>query len=271
MPFQTSSEDSRPSPGSEAGSRPSTGGPADPSEEAFRRLFGAPENVTRVLRQAVPQDYDDWVDLGQAARVPGTFIDEDLREEYCDLVFATTMGNRDAYVYLMVERRSVSDEHLSEYRLLGFIARVCDWHLDENPGHARLPAVIPLIATRDDDHLRQPLMRQAYRDLIDPRPGDPDSVTRAMMARISVGELGQALGDNEQTAIVAAMRVCGKAAARFPDPVDARRKSLAWMLESRHGPLTEDMSQRMSEASGAQIDEWWNRLWDATTLDEVFA
>jgi hypothetical protein len=134
----------------------------------FRRFFGVPENAASELRAVLPPDLTARLDLGQLAPVPASFIDDELRWRYSDLLFTTELDGSDAYVYLLIEHQSSSDP-LMAFRMLRYVTRIWEQHLRHHPNARLLPAVIPLVVYRDRRHWGAPVQ---MLDLIDLDPAD---------------------------------------------------------------------------------------------------
>ena len=62
----------------ESGHKRPDGAPS-PHDAVFRRIFGVSANAASQLRAVLPPGITARLDLHQLARVPGSFVDEDLR------------------------------------------------------------------------------------------------------------------------------------------------------------------------------------------------
>jgi predicted transposase/invertase (TIGR01784 family) len=136
----------QPDPGDSAppADRTPRGGQPTPHDAVFRRVFGVPANAVAQLRAVIPPDLAGHLDLDRLTRVPASFVDEALRWRHSDLLFATPLDGRDAYVYVLVEHQSSRDP-LMAFRMLRYVTRIWDQYLREHPRAQRLPAVIPLV------------------------------------------------------------------------------------------------------------------------------
>ncbi|MFE1595359.1 Rpn family recombination-promoting nuclease/putative transposase [Nocardia sp. NPDC058705] len=105
------------------------------------------------------------IDFDAMVLVPGSFITEDLRSQYSDVLYQTTIDDRGAYLYILIEHQSCSD-HLMAFRMLSYVLNIWRRHLDEHPESKVLPAVIPLVVHSTHTGLRWTAPTQ-LSDLID--------------------------------------------------------------------------------------------------------
>jgi len=83
----------------------------------------------------------DWSRL---ALVSGRFVDEELGQEHCDLLFSAPVAGSDAYFYILFEHQSTPDPMLV-FRLLKYEVRIWERWAREHPKAKRLPAIIPVV------------------------------------------------------------------------------------------------------------------------------
>ncbi len=118
-----------------------------PHDALFRSVFGDPEHAGSELRSVVPPELIGHLDLDRLVRQDGTFIDDALRHRHTDVLFATTVRGRDAYLYVLLEHQSTPDP-LMAFRMAGYQHRIWERHLDMYPpeaGHRPLPLIIPIV------------------------------------------------------------------------------------------------------------------------------
>lgn len=168
MPHQTGNGHSRPRSGETAGGRPSPGNQVIPHDSFFKKVFGKPENAASELRAVLPPGLTARLDLGRLAPVPGTFVDEALRQRHTDVLFSAPLNGEDAFVYVLMEHQS-SNDNLMAFRMLRYVMRIWDRYVQDNPRARRLPAVIPLVIYNGKGHWSAP---RRLQDLIGPAP-DP--------------------------------------------------------------------------------------------------
>ncbi|MGJ0193689.1 Rpn family recombination-promoting nuclease/putative transposase [Pantoea sp. RRHST58] len=88
----------------------------------------------------------DWLlricDLSTLRLTSGSFIEEDLRAYYSDILYSLQTTGKTGYVYVIIEHQSSTDR-LMAFRLMRYAIAVMQRHLDA--GHRHLPLVIPLL------------------------------------------------------------------------------------------------------------------------------
>jgi predicted transposase/invertase (TIGR01784 family) len=88
-----------------------------PHDAVFRRVLGKPANAASQLRAVLPDTLVDRLDLDQLTRVPGSYVDATLRWRHSDLLFTVQLHDREAFVYVLVEHQSGTDQ-LMPFRML---------------------------------------------------------------------------------------------------------------------------------------------------------
>ncbi|MFH8133238.1 Rpn family recombination-promoting nuclease/putative transposase [Pantoea osteomyelitidis] len=71
-----------------------------------------------------------------------SFIEEDLRPYFADVLYSLKTARGDSYVYTLIEHQSSPDKHMA-FRLMRYAIAAMQRHLDA--GHTQLPLVIPLL------------------------------------------------------------------------------------------------------------------------------
>ncbi len=72
----------------------------------------------------------------------GSFVDEDLRASYSDVLYSVQMCDRAGYIYALIEHQSSPDKHMA-FRLMRYSVAAMQRHLDA--GNRSLPLVIPIL------------------------------------------------------------------------------------------------------------------------------
>ncbi|TLF93572.1 Rpn family recombination-promoting nuclease/putative transposase [Nocardia cyriacigeorgica] len=172
-------------------SRAVTTPPSNPHDAYFRQVLARPENAESELRAALPATITARIDWATMALQPGTFVSEELRSRYSDLLYRARFAGRDAYIYLLIEHQSSNDRFMA-LRMLEYVVQIWNQHrreVQERRRHERrgktrssaadseqLPPVIPLVV-----HSGEPRSWAAPTDLaelIDLDPGAADDLRR---------------------------------------------------------------------------------------------
>ncbi|MHA6621790.1 Rpn family recombination-promoting nuclease/putative transposase [Pseudonocardia sp. DLS-67] len=121
-----------------------SGAVAQPHDALFKFVFGKPVHAASELRAVLPTALIDRLDLANLHPVNGSFIDEELHNRHCDVLMRTRLDGRPAYVYVLIEHQS-SPDPMMPLRMLRYLMRIWDRHLEQHPKTRRLPMIIPLV------------------------------------------------------------------------------------------------------------------------------
>jgi len=198
----------------EPAGRPSAGSQLTPHDSLFKKIFGKPEHAASQLRAVLPRRLTGRLDLGRLAQVPGTFVDEALRQRHTDCLFSAPLDGQDAYVYILMEHQSKSDP-LMPYRMLRYVTKIWDRYLEGNPRARKLSAVIPMVVYNGKGRWSAPLRLQ---DLIGPVPdADAEYLPRFSFLLDDLAVIGRdQLRDRDTTSTVRVTMVSLKDAPGNP-------------------------------------------------------
>jgi predicted transposase YdaD len=110
----------------------------------FRFVFGQPVHAASELRAVLPAALADRLDLTSLRLINGSFVDEELTNRHADVLMRTRLDGRDAFVYVLIEHQS-SPDPMMPLRMLRYLTRIWDRHLQEHPKAKRLPMIVPLV------------------------------------------------------------------------------------------------------------------------------
>ena len=98
------------------------------------------------LREHLPPEVVELLEPQPPERVPGSFVDEELRQHHSDLLFRVQLkAGREAFAYVLMEHKSSPDPR-ARLQLLRYVVRVLDRWYEQNKRRLPLPPVLPLIA-----------------------------------------------------------------------------------------------------------------------------
>lgn len=115
---------------------------ANPHDRYFREVFSDPAIVADLLRNYLPAPVLAALNLNTLALQQESFIDEDLRQHFTDLLY--TVERQDgapAHVYILFEHKSYADR-LTSFQLLRYLVRI--WERLLRQGEPLAP-IIPLV------------------------------------------------------------------------------------------------------------------------------
>ena len=114
-----------------------------PHDAVFKRFLRHPETATDFLTLYLPEAILQRCDFSTLRLQSASFIDEDLRAWYSDVLWSvqTTCGT--GYVYVVIEHQSSPDSHMA-FRLMRYSMAVMQRHI-EHDKRRPLPLVIPML------------------------------------------------------------------------------------------------------------------------------
>lgn len=113
-----------------------------PHDAAFKAVLTHPQAARDFLDIHLPPSLRELCNLDSLQLAHGSFIEEDLRACYSDVLWSLTTRHGEGYVYTLIEHQSTPDRHMA-FRLLRYAVAVMQRHLDD--GHQQLPLVIPIL------------------------------------------------------------------------------------------------------------------------------
>ncbi len=113
-----------------------------PHDALFKNFMTQPATACDLLEFHLPPELRQLCDLSTLRLESGSFIENNLRACYSDVLYSlkTTVG--DGYVYALIEHQSSPDKHMA-FRLMRYAIAAMQSHLDA--GHDQLPLVIPML------------------------------------------------------------------------------------------------------------------------------
>lgn len=115
-----------------------------PHDAVFKKFLGHPDTVRDFLDTYLPASLHELCDLDTLKLEPGSFIEEDLRASYSDVLWSLKTRTGKGYIYALIEHQSSSDVHMA-FRMMRYAIAAMQNHLDA--GHKTLPLVVPILFT----------------------------------------------------------------------------------------------------------------------------
>jgi predicted transposase/invertase (TIGR01784 family) len=117
--------------------------PKGPHDAFVKHTFSNLENAAVALRSVLPEGLSQRIDWQSLRLESGSHVDLLLSDTHTDLLLSISISGRRALLYVLFEHQSTSDT-LMPFRLLKYIVRVLDWHLENakplGPRRAAPPA-----------------------------------------------------------------------------------------------------------------------------------
>lgn len=113
-----------------------------PHDAVFKRFLRHPETANDFLMLYLPEEVRQRCDFSTLKLQSASFIDEDLRAWYSDVLWSVQTTSGQGYVYVVIEHQSSPDNHMA-FRLMRYAIATMQRHLDA--GHKTLPLVVPML------------------------------------------------------------------------------------------------------------------------------
>lgn len=90
----------------------------------------------------LPTELRAVCDLSTLKLESGSFVEDDLRQYFSDVLYSLKTTAADGYIYVLVEHQSTPDKHMA-FRLRHYSVAAMQRHLEA--GYKKLPLVIPVL------------------------------------------------------------------------------------------------------------------------------
>jgi len=114
----------------------------NPHDAFFKLMFGDIEVAQDFLQNYLPTEIAKAVDLKHLTKENNSYIDEQFKESFTDMLYKTKINGKDGYIYFLFEHKSYQDP-LVILQLLKYIVRIWEEKYDRKTN--RLPIVIPMV------------------------------------------------------------------------------------------------------------------------------
>ncbi|MBT9433426.1 Rpn family recombination-promoting nuclease/putative transposase [Candidatus Sodalis endolongispinus] len=111
-------------------------------DATFRQFLTQPAIARDFMEIHLPAELRAICDLSTLKLESGSFIEDDLRQYFSDVLYSLKTTAGDGYVHVLIEHQSTPDKHMA-FRLLRYAVAAMQRHLDA--GHKTLPLVIPVL------------------------------------------------------------------------------------------------------------------------------
>ena len=113
-----------------------------PHDALFKTFLKYPETARDFIEIHLPSRLRILCDLTTLELKPASFIEENLRTYYSDVLWSMKTSEGDGYIYVVIEHQSSPDIHMA-FRLMRYAIAAMQSHLDA--GHDTLPLVVPML------------------------------------------------------------------------------------------------------------------------------
>lgn len=146
-----------------------------PHDAVFKKMMTHPEIAQDFLKIHLPESLCKLCDLTTLKLESTTFIEDDLKTYYSDVLWSLKTREGEGYIYCVIEHQSTAVPHMA-FRLMRYATAAMQHHLDS--GNKTLPLVIPMLFYHgeqspypfslnwldefDDPHLARQLYTEAF-------------------------------------------------------------------------------------------------------------
>lgn len=116
--------------------------PSTPHDAVFRQMLTQKTVARDFLKIHLPKSFLQICDLESLTLESGSFVEEDLRMSYSDILYSLQTKQGPGYIYALIEHQSTPDK-LMAFRLMRYAIAAMQRHLDA--GHKSLPLVVPVL------------------------------------------------------------------------------------------------------------------------------
>lgn len=113
-----------------------------PHDLVFKQFLNNPNTARDFMQLHLPRALQQICDFSTLKLQSGSFIEENLRAYFSDVLYSMKTLSGDAYVHVLIEHQSTPDKHMA-FRLMRYAVAAMQRHLEA--GHKKLPLVIPVL------------------------------------------------------------------------------------------------------------------------------
>ncbi|MGF1804231.1 Rpn family recombination-promoting nuclease/putative transposase [Aliivibrio sifiae] len=113
-----------------------------PHDGLFKAFLTKADIAKDMLEIHLPDHLQKVCDLSTLQLESGSFLEDDLRPYYSDVLYSMKTEQGDGYIYALIEHQSSPDKHMA-FRLFRYAIAAMQKHLDA--GNKELPLVVPLL------------------------------------------------------------------------------------------------------------------------------
>ena len=113
-----------------------------PHDAVFKKMMTHPEIAQDFLKIHLPESLCKLCELTTLKLESTTFIEDDLRTYYSDVLWSLKTREGEGYIYCVIEHQSTAVPHMA-FRLMRYATAAMQHHLDS--GNKTLPLVIPML------------------------------------------------------------------------------------------------------------------------------
>ncbi len=136
----------------------------NPHDKYFKEVFSNTDDAIAFLKGSLPQELAENIDFDKLKPLKDSYIDEELKENFSDLVFSTTYkGKTEILITLLFEHKS-RPERYPHLQLLKYMLKIWDAGIKQKKS---LIPVIPLIFYHGKEKWKQQKFTSYFKGIDD--------------------------------------------------------------------------------------------------------
>jgi len=123
--------------------------PAQPHDALVKWTLTQRRHALSLVKAALPKEVVDAVDWSTFRIEKGSFVDDDLRNRYSDIVWSARLEGEEVFFYTLIEHQRAV-EALMIFRMGLYMWRLWEHLVREQPERTTLPPIVPLLLHHSD-------------------------------------------------------------------------------------------------------------------------
>ena len=138
-------------------------------DKSYKLLFSHAQMVEELLRDFVREDWIRHIDFSTLKKYNNSFVSEDLKERFDDVIWSVNWCKKQLYIYIMIEFQSEIDHYICVRIMsyLGLLYQDLIKSKEVKPGQ-KLPPVLPIVLYNGTTRWQKPPLD--IKDAIGPAP-----------------------------------------------------------------------------------------------------
>ena len=131
-----------------------------PHDKYFKATFGKVSFASDFLQSYLPKDLLNIIDMDTLEPQKDSYLDEQLKEQFTDLLFKTNINDKEGYVYFLFEHKSYKDRMVI-FQVLKYMIRIWETKIREDNEKRKetessvnenmeIPIIIPLVVYHNE-------------------------------------------------------------------------------------------------------------------------
>lgn len=111
-------------------------------DATFKKVFEQKEIAINVIENNLPAEVIKLLDMDSLEKLDGSFINEELKENFADIIYKVKINQKECYIVLLLEHKSQPDK-LTAFQVARYIIEL--WSKEISAGKKEISVVIPIV------------------------------------------------------------------------------------------------------------------------------